>query len=216
MKTIELMIFDLDGTLVDSGTDLAASVNHTLTALGRSPLSKEEILSHVGDGVRNLMERSLGENGTSLKERALPLFLDYYGEHLLDTTRPFPGVTEVLEHFAAVKKVVLTNKMERFSVRIVETLGLARYFEGVYGIDSLPYVKPDPRLIAYHLETYGARRDRTVVVGDGVNDVRLARGGGVMSCALLNGIEDRRRLLELGPDFTCEDIRELTALFSPP
>lgn len=216
MKPIELMIFDLDGTLVDSGTDLAASVNHALTALGRPPLPKGEILAHVGDGVRKLVERSLGENGASLRERALSLFLSYYGEHLLDTTAPIPGVVDVLEHFAAVKKVVLTNKLERFSVRIVETLGLARHFEGVRGMDSLPYVKPDPRLVTYHLETYGARRERTVVVGDGVNDVLLARGGGVMSCALLNGIEDRRRLLELGPDFTCEDIRELKDLFAPP
>jgi len=215
MKTVELMIFDLDGTLVDSGTDLAESVNHALSELGLPVLPKEKIIDYVGDGVRKLIERSLGEKAGSLKDRALALFLSHYEKHLLDSTVPYPGVPEILEHFASTRKVILTNKTHRFSVRIVESLGLAPYFEGIYGMDSHPYGKPDPRLIRFLLEKHEARPEKTAVIGDGVNDILLAKKGGALSCALLNGLGDRSSLLELEPDYALEDIRELSGVLSP-
>jgi len=216
MTTVELMIFDLDGTLVDSGTDLAASVNHALACLGLPGLPKERVISHVGDGVGKLIERSLGEKATSLKDRALDLFLSHYETHLLDATVPYPGVPEVLEHFASIPKVILTNKTHRFSVSIAEGLGLARYFEDIYGMDSHPWGKPDPRLLGFLLERHGARREKTAVIGDGVNDVLLAKNGGAVSCALLNGLGDGAKLLALDPDYALGDIRELPGVLSPP
>jgi len=209
------MIFDLDGTLVDSGTDLVKSVNHALSGLGLPVLPKEEILDYVGDGVHRLIERSLGEKADSLKDRAFDLFLSFYEDHLLDATVPYPGVLEVLEYFASARKVILTNKMHRYSVRIAEALGLAGYFEDIYGMDSFPYGKPHPRLIRFLLERYGTGPQETAVIGDGVNDILLAKQGGVMSCALLNGLGDRNRLLELQPDYALEDIRELAGILSP-
>jgi phosphoglycolate phosphatase len=213
MKPIDLMVFDFDGTLVESGEDIASSVNLTLRGLGLQPLERETILRFVGDGVSKLIERSLGAKHRHLFERALSTFKDFYGEHLLDSTGLYPGVREVLEHFREKRKVILTNKNYVFTMKIAEALGLEEHFDDIIAGDSTPYVKPDPRLIRPLMDRFRAVADHTAVIGDGPQDVLLARNAGALSCAFLNGLVPRADLLALKPDFTCERLDELKSIF---
>jgi phosphoglycolate phosphatase len=212
MKEADLLIFDLDGTLVSSGADIAASVNATLRRLGLPEKPAEEILRFVGDGVRLLIDRSLGETDGSRGEEALKLFGAYYREHMLDTTVPYPGIEAVLRHFAGKRKVILTNKRHAFARPIAEALGLTAHFDEVIGADSTPFTKPDPRLLDLVTRRFGVTPGRTAVIGDGVNDVLLARNGGAFSCAYMNGLTPRDSLLALNPDCTYEAPPELMTL----
>ena len=213
MKSVDLMIFDLDGTLVTSGQDIAASVNYTLATLGLPAIEEAMILEFIGDGVKKLIERSLGPALQARFEEALVLFSRHYEEHMLDTTTLYPGVIEVLRHFHDKKKVVLTNKRHRFALAIIDALRLARCFDDVLGADSTPYIKPDARLAGLLLTRFHARPDRTVIIGDGVNDILLAKHAGLLSCAFLNGLTGRETLLNLEPDYSCEHLSEITRIF---
>jgi phosphoglycolate phosphatase len=213
MKSVDLMIFDLDGTLVASGRDIAASVNDTLTTLGLPAIEEAMILEFIGDGVKKLIERSLGPALQVRFEEALALFSRHYEEHMLDTTTLYPGVIEVLRHFHDKKKVVLTNKRHRFAAALSHALQLTQFFDDVIGADSTPYIKPDVRLADLILKRFQAHPDQTVVIGDGVNDIRLAKHAGLLSCALLNGLTGRETLLNLKPDYSCEHLPEITRIF---
>ena len=213
MKHIDLMIFDLDGTLVNSGGDIVASVNYTLKSLGMSLKSEEKILSFVGDGVNKMIERALGKDSQDRFDQALDIFSDYYAMHMLDTTCLCDSVVEVLAHFSDKRKVIITNKRRHFTLKMTDALGISNYFEEIIGADSTAYKKPDRRLFIPLLERLHAAYDETVVIGDGVNDVMLAKNTGVLSCALLNGLTKRDILLALDPDFACEGLRELLSIF---
>jgi len=213
MTEVDLMVFDFDGTLVCSGDDLVASVNHTLEQLGRASLQKNKIIGYIGDGVRKLIERSLGDAFPEKFDEALQVFMAYYGKHLLDSTDLYPGVIDVLDHFQNKKKIIVTNKMQSFTVRITEGLGIAHHFNDIIGVDSTSYKKPDSRLIAPVFEKYGIKKRRSVVIGDGDNDILLAKNIGALSCALLNGLGARDKLLSLKPDYFCESIEEVKTMF---
>ena len=213
MKKIDLMVFDFDGTLVYSGDDLANSVNHTLKQLGIPLLDRKTIIGFVGDGVAKLIERSLGDNHQDIFDEAMGIFKVHYAEHLLDTTDLYPGVLDILEHFKDRKKLIVTNKLYKYTLRIAEELGIDGHFEDIIGADSVVRRKPNPGLLTPLLKKYGVEKRDTVVIGDGVNDILLAKNTGTLSCALLNGLGDRDRLLSLDPDYRCEDISELKGLF---
>src|SRR5579862_9897695 len=135
----DLLVFDLDGTLVDSAADISASLNRTLARLGRERIPHERVLAAIGSGVRKLIERTT----TPPIEPVMEAFLEHYAEHLLDETALFPGVAETLGRLRG-RKIVLSNKPEVMSRKIVEGLGIAKFFEAVYGGDSFPVRKPDP------------------------------------------------------------------------
>ncbi len=213
MKKIDLMIFDFDGTLVDTGADLVQSINHTLKALGLPEKSGKEIISFVGDGVRKLMERALGEDRDGLHENALRIFTEYYAKHLLDHSVLYSNVRNVLEHFRQKTKIILTNKRHQFTLKIAEGLKIDQYFAEIIGADSTPFIKPDPRVLGEVFKENRLPRERIVMIGDGVNDVMIARHTGILSCALLNGLGNREDLLKLKADYYCEDVLELQSLF---
>ena len=213
MKKIDLMIFDLDGTLVSSGTDLVAAVNYTLNELGMPQRTEKEIIGFVGDGVRSLIERSLGDRQEKLADNALKIFTDYYSEHLLDNTNLYPDVLDVLTNFADKTKVILTNKRYKLTLRIARALNLENHFHEIIGADTLPYKKPDARLIDYLLSKYKANNDKTVMIGDGINDIYVAKNGGIISAAYLNGLGSKYDLLAAKADYYCENLLELNSLF---
>ena len=212
-KHIDLMVFDLDGTLIDSGGDIITSVNHTLKALDIPTKEPDEIIGFVGDGVHKMIERSLGKDYQHLFSDAIDIFSAYYDKHMIDTTTLHSSVIEVLEHFSGKQKIIITNKRKYFTIKMTDALGISKYFNEIIGADSADYKKPDPRLLLPLLAKYGAECDHTVVIGDGINDIMLAKNTGVLSCALMNGLTRRDVLLALNPDFTCERLFELISIF---
>jgi len=212
MKSVDMLVFDLDGTLIDSAADLTDSVNHALSTLGLSVIPEETVKRYVGDGVAMLIKRALGSHADRYFPRAIELFRGYYDEHLLDRTILYPDVIDCLSHFGAKKKVIVTNKTEKYTLKIVRSLRISDYFLDIVGEDSTPFKKPDPRLLRLVIEKRGGTPGRTVVIGDGPNDILLAQGAGAISCAFLNGISDREKLLELDPDIACERLSDLKAM----
>ncbi|MBN1363923.1 MAG: HAD-IA family hydrolase [Syntrophaceae bacterium] len=213
MKKIDLMIFDFDGTIVSTGADLVQSVNYTMDVLKLERKSEKEIISFIGDGVNKLMERVLGRNDNKYHEEAMNIFTGYYGEHLLNNTKLCPHVEEVLNNFINKTKIILTNKRYDFTFAIAQGLNIVQYFSEIIGADSVPFKKPDRRVIDYILNKYGVKKENTLMVGDGVNDVIAAKNAGILSCAYLKGLGNRDILLDLSADYYCEDILELNSLF---
>lgn len=174
----DLLVFDLDGTLCDSAADISASLRRTLERMGREPISHERVVAAIGSGVRKLIER------TTMPpiEPVMEAFLKEYSEHLLDQTRLYAGVAETLEAIP-VRKIVLSNKPEAMSKRVVEGLRIARHFEAVYGGDSFPERKPDPA--CFRRATNGA--SRPLMIGDSGTDVQTARNSGAAVVAVTYG-----------------------------
>jgi phosphoglycolate phosphatase len=183
MPPMQLVIFDLDGTLIDSKLDLAHAVNATRAHMGMEPLEFELINSYVGNGAPVLIRRALGPAASEAEvERALEYFLVWYGDHKLDNTCLYPGVRDALDRLraAGIPLAVLTNKPVRISRAIVEGLGVGGHFFRVYGGNSFPEKKPHPVGVDTLMEESGAERARTLVVGDSGVDVRTARNAGVL------------------------------------
>ena len=206
---IQLIVFDLDGTLVDTKMDLALSVNAMREHMRLGPLPVEAVTSYVGHGATVLVKRSLGDNAPEGEvEKGLALFLDYYAQHLLDHTVAYPGVREALEGLRNRKLAILTNKPTRFSREIIEGLGLAPYFLEIYGGDSFPLKKPDPMGIKAVMSDLSIPAEKTLIVGDSDTDVFTGRNAGVWTCGVTYGFGPQG-LEEAGPDLLLQDLRDL-------
>jgi phosphoglycolate phosphatase len=189
---MDLVIFDLDGTLIDSSRDLANAVNATRTHLGLAPIENETVYSYVGNGAPVLIRKALGpEYADEEVQSALEYFLAYYREHMLDNTVLYPGVREVLDEFrrAGLTMAVLTNKPVRFSQGIVDGLGLGAHFRRVYGGNSFEQKKPHPVGIETLMSEAGAAREETLMVGDSSVDVQTARNARVTACGVTWGFQ---------------------------
>jgi phosphoglycolate phosphatase len=194
LSSVRALIFDLDGTLIDSKQDLIRSVNVMLRELGRGELEEETISGYIGHGAPQLVARALGKSGTDEeRERALKFFLAHYELHKLDTTRAYPGVAETLERLASVPMAVLTNKPVRVSKRILEAMGLAKYFRAIYGGNSFETKKPDPLGATTILRELGVKSQEALMVGDSEVDVQTARNAGMWAAAVNYGfgVHDR-------------------------
>jgi len=188
LNRVRALIFDLDGTLIDSKNDLISSVNAMLRELGRSELAPETISSYIGHGAPRLVARALGDNcPEEERQRALEFFLAHYEAHKMDTTRPYPGVTETLAGLKSVPMAVLTNKPVRISVRILEEMGLAQYFRSIYGGNSFPTKKPDPLGARTILQELDAAPHEALLVGDSEVDVQTARNAGTWAAVVNYG-----------------------------
>jgi len=213
---IRTLIFDLDGTLIDSKQDLIRSVNAMLVDMGRETLHEDTISGYIGRGAPQLVAQALGNGaGPEEIERALRFFLEYYEEHKMDTTCAYPGVVDTLEELRGLSMAVLTNKPVRISVRILERLGLAGYFRAVYGGNSFETKKPDPLGARKILEEFGATSGEAMLIGDSEVDVQTARNAG-MSAATVNygfGVHDRAAY---PADVYLNRLTELSALLRSP
>ena len=191
---VRALIFDLDGTLIDSKVDLIHSVNAMLRELKRPQLAAETISGYIGHGAPQLVARALG--GTATEEElkhALQFFLGYYEEHKMDNTCAYPGVPETLARLNHMGMAVLTNKPERISVRILKELGLARYFRAIYGGNTFESKKPDPFGAKKILGKFGVTAQEALLVGDSEVDVQTARSAGTLAAAVNYGfgVHDR-------------------------
>ena len=212
LREIQLVVFDLDGTLADTKKDLALSVNAMREYLGLGPLPLQAVTSYVGHGVTVLVRRSLGDNAPQGEvEKGLTFFMDYYGQHLLDNTTAYPGVREALQDLGNRKLAILTNKPTRLSREIITGLGLASYFFAIYGGDSFPEKKPDPMGIKTLMTQAAIPPEKTLMVGDSETDVLTGHNAGVWTCGVTYGFGPQA-LEEAGPDLLVQDLRELPPL----
>ncbi|HTZ58166.1 MAG TPA: HAD-IA family hydrolase [Acidobacteriaceae bacterium] len=197
--SLRLLVFDLDGTLIDSGADLCASVNAMLAHFGRPALPQAVISTYIGDGAARLVSRSLGDPGDSaFLDSALTYFLDYYREHKLDRTYVYPGVFPSLESVRPQRSMaVLTNKPINPSIAICEALGLSPYFFRIIGGNSFTTKKPDPEGLHALIEEAGVTAQETLMIGDSDVDIRTARNAGVWSIGCTYGLSPHT--LELVP-----------------
>jgi phosphoglycolate phosphatase len=196
LHVVRALIFDLDGTLIDSKRDLIHSVNAMLGEMGCAQLDEETISGYIGHGAPLLVSRALGSNAREDDlRRALQFFLAYYEEHKLDTTCAYPGVADSLAELSRKKvpMAVLTNKPVKISVRILEALGLATYFRSIYGGNSFESKKPDPRGANTIVSEFAASPRETMLIGDSEVDVQTARNARMIAVAVNYGfgVHDR-------------------------
>jgi phosphoglycolate phosphatase len=220
-QAIRLLIFDLDGTLIDSRLDLVHSVNATLRHMKRPELPDDVIASYVGDGAPALIGRALGSEADDEKlvRSGLEYFLAYYREHKLDHTHLYEGIKEALvilenSHNGQPRKMaVLTNKPVSPSRAIVEALGLGRFFGRVYGGNSFPTKKPDPEGAQTILREMATESKHTLIVGDSGVDVLTGRNAGTWTCGVNYGFAPHT-LRETQPDVAVDKPSELAELFA--
>jgi phosphoglycolate phosphatase len=216
--TAKLLIFDLDGTLVDSREDLANSINAMLTHFGKKELPHEVIASYIGDGAPMLVRRSLGDpDDESYVQSALLYFLAWYREHKLDNTYVYEGIKESLDAISRsrdgqpLKMAVLSNKPVGPSRAIVDALGLSQYFFQVYGGNSFHTKKPDPAGVQALLGEAGVFPEETIIVGDSDIDMLTARNAGIYSVGVTYGLAPHT-LQEAPPDVLIDHPSELATV----
>ena len=214
-EAVRLLVFDLDGTLIDSKVDLANSVNHALEAFGHTPLPHQLIYSYVGDGASMLIRRAVGDDGNGILPAVFKTFLSHYRQNLLETTLPYPGVAECLREWSGkLDMAVLTNKPIDMTRAILSGLALDRHFVDVLGGDSLESKKPDPEGLLHIMKTRKAGPGETIIVGDSRNDVIAGRRAGVRSCGVTYGL-GADGFGEHPPDFTIDRFPELFERIRP-
>jgi phosphoglycolate phosphatase len=211
-----LLVFDLDGTLVDSVRDLAVAANEAIAkaAPGSPVVPLDAVVSYVGEGARLLVERCLRHAGVDLApEEVLPVFFETYGEHLLDTTCLYPGVAEALDTVSGASLAVLTNKPGDFSRTILEGLGVASRFARVWGYGDVPARKPDPAGLLRLVDELGATPAETWMIGDSAIDMRTARAAGVRACGVTWGL-DPAGVRAAAPDVLLDSAAGFAALLT--
>ncbi|MDX2034761.1 MAG: HAD family hydrolase [Blastocatellia bacterium] len=211
------LLFDLDGTLVDSRADLIYSINLMLAELGREALPDYRVMHFIGEGARLLVERSLRATQETDPippeiDRALGVFQRHYRDHLLDQTRIHPEVEETLARLDAIPKAVVTNKPYEFTLSLLDGIGLRPYFPVILGGDSLPERKPSPLMLTEAARLCGASISECLMIGDSRIDIDAGKAAGMKTCGYIPGFRGRTELAEAGADFLIERFSELRVL----
>jgi phosphoglycolate phosphatase len=209
---IRLILFDLDGTLVDSREDVANALNHALAACGLPPLSVARVAGMIGGGVVNLIQTALGDDNRSRFKKTLASFREHYSEHLLDHTVLYPGVRETLARLGSCAKAVLTNKPTDYSLKILEGLAIGGFFTEVMGGDRKQAKKPAPDAVHELLNRFSLRAEEALMVGDSTIDIETGRNAGIRTGAVTYGFGRRVDLEAARPDYLLDTIRQLAVI----
>jgi phosphoglycolate phosphatase len=208
------LLFDLDGTLVDSRADITNSLNLTLAEMGRAVLPAETVHGFIGEGVRLLLERALRatqttEPSTHDVENAWQIYQRQYSAHMLDQTRLYPGVAETLEDLRAWPKAVVTNKPYEFTAELLERIGLLKHFKVVLGGNSLPERKPSPLMLLEAARRCEIAPVECLMIGDSWVDIEAGRKAGMQTVGYVGGFRGRAELEAAGANYLIEEFNEL-------
>jgi phosphoglycolate phosphatase len=186
---IELIIFDLDGTLIDSSTDITNAINYAIEPYGINPLTVKDTIALIGEGITKLIEKVVirsGEKNIDMNT-LIQRFLEHYSAHLIDNTTVYPKVRETLAKLDNYKKAVISNKREALSIEVLKRLGLLQYIDLIVGSDTTPEKKPSPVPIFYVLSRLGVGKEKTVIVGDSNYDIEAGKAAGIKTIAVTYG-----------------------------
>uniref|UniRef100_A0A7C4AIR9 phosphoglycolate phosphatase n=1 Tax=Thermodesulfovibrio aggregans TaxID=86166 RepID=A0A7C4AIR9_9BACT len=206
--SVELIIFDLDGTLVDSCLDITVALNHCLEKKGISGFSPEEIKKMVGEGVNRLIEKALQAKKVSFPvNEMIECFINYYRQHIADHSKLYPWVEKTLQELKDFKKVIISNKPTDLTIKTAESFGLLKYFDFIAGSDFFPERKPSPLPIVETIKKFNTTAEKTLIIGDSEIDIEVAKATGVKSVAVSYGY----RPLELlkNADFIIDKLIDL-------
>lgn len=215
-----LVLFDLDGTLVDTAPDLAWSIDATLQQLGLPACGEDKVRNWIGSGIESVMRRALsndfyGQAEASLYEKALSIFMEIYFDNVCERSRIYPGVNEALTFLQAgnYKIGCVTNKGGRFTDRLLQSIGLYDVFGIIVSGDTLPVRKPDPRPLLHAAAHFSVNADAALMVGDSVTDINAARAAGFQVLCVPYGYNMGRDIHDLKPDAVVASLAELAGLF---
>lgn len=215
MKKVGLLIFDLDGTLIDARDDLTASIFYALQTIGISKFHPQDISSELKKGslvtIRNCLKSA---NALNRYDEVISLFKSYYAQHLLDHTVLYPDVIDTLELFRKKKKAIVTNKFQKFAMTIIKNMKAMNLFNLILGCDTLPFTKPSPELIFHIMHSLDVHPDQTVMVGDTALDIHMGKNAGVYTCGVTYGFGSREDLEKSGADVIIDKISDLKRYFS--
>jgi phosphoglycolate phosphatase len=220
MISIQCMLFDLDGTLIDTLGDLTGSLNLMLSDLGRPPLSKETIASIIGNGIPVTVYRCLTVThpdhqppGDEMHAEGIRLMHEHYADEMLKTTVLYPNVSETLERFKHKRKAVVTSKEARFAHLMLDHFAIAQHFDAIVGGDTVPARKPDPWPVTEAIKLLGGSPAESVMIGDSENDVIAGRNAGTRTCAVSYGYRTAEQLSVTSPDVVVDRFEQLEELF---
>ncbi|MGB1272136.1 MAG: phosphoglycolate phosphatase, partial [Endozoicomonas sp.] len=216
----ELIMYDLDGTLVDSVPDLAVAIDKMLKGLGRTPAGEAKTRLWVGNGIPPLVKRALADDmkgyqpgvvDASLFEQAHKRFRHHYGKELGLHSHLYPGVTEFLQVISARghRQAVITNKSQEFTERLLKLMGIHQHFDLFLGGDSLPEKKPHPMPLLHAIQHFGATRETALMIGDSSNDIKAARAAGVKVVGLPYGYNHGEPIEHANPDLVVPTLTDL-------
>ena len=210
--TIRAVLFDLDGTLVDSLDDLTDAVNHMLASFGKDLLSTSEVRSLVGKGARNLVQRALGTESPEDIEQGLGLFMEFNAAHIADKSKLYSGAREILENLAAcgIRMAIISNKGADLSRLILETLKIDAFFEIICGGDTFPEMKPSPLPLIRVIDRLGIASNEAFMVGDSINDIQAGKQAGIATIGCTWGYGDLNELQ--GADHQAASCKEVGAI----
>jgi len=217
--TIKAVIFDLDGTLVDSAPDLMLATNHVLARLERRAITMDEVRSFVGHGARALIARGASATGEAIDEKTLDFyhaeFLRYYEKNIAVNSVAFPGTIDLLELCVAngLKMGVCTNKVEGLSVRLLQALGMDKYFGAIVGPDTVNIAKPDPAPYLETVRRLGIPAGNSIMIGDSETDILTARAAGVPVIGVTFGYT-QKPVAEFGPDHLVSHFDEVSGILN--
>ena len=206
-------MFDLDGTLADTGRDLADAVNFTRAHFHLPALPDATVYSHVGRGVEHLLQHSLPERASLQFSEVMNVFLVRYEAHLLDRTTLYPQVDETLAYFHGKRRAVVSNKLRRLAVGVVRGLGMTEQFDVILGGDSAAEKKPHPAMLQMVLHQFQVAPERALIVGDSATDIEAGKRAGVQTCGVSYGLGDPGSLAAAMPDRVVARLSELCAYY---
>lgn len=210
VRTYDVIVFDLDGVIIDSARDLVAAARYSLHQVGSSDRDFPLVRSYIGGGARNLLLRCLDENKRDRIDEVLNIFKAYYEANCTVQTTLYPGVSDVLAFYAGKKRLALaTFKIRPATLKILSQLDVLKYFDVVVTADDVQQPKPDPECINHILKTLHSSPDDAILIGDTPTDVRTGKNAGISTCAVLYGIGTRKELNACEPDFIVENILDL-------